>query len=78
MGLDSNILTPSLSPMVAFDNSKVFPRGIAKLMVHAAERDLQINFLVIEYKSAFNVVMGRGWIHAMHGIVSTLHQVMRC
>ena len=47
-------------------------------MVHAAERTLPVNFLVIESISVFNAIMGRGWIHAMHGVVSTLHQVMRC
>ena len=47
-------------------------------MVHGAERTLPVNFLVIESKSTFNAIMGRGWIHAMHGVVSTLHQVMRC
>ena len=25
-----------------------------------------------------NVIMGREWIHAVKGVVSTLHQVMRC
>ena len=47
-------------------------------MVHTAERTLPVNFPVIENKSAFNAIIGRGWIHAMHGVVSTLHQVMRC
>ena len=27
---------------------------------------------------AMNVIMGREWIHTMKGVVSTLHQVMRC
>ena len=47
-------------------------------MVHAAERTLPINFLVMECRSTFNAIMGRGWIHAMQGVVLTLHQVMRC
>ena len=47
-------------------------------MVYAAERTLPMNFLVVESRLAFNAIMGRGWIHAMHGVVSTLHQVMRC
>ena len=64
--------------LVAFDGTRVFPKGIARLMVHTAERTLPINFLVMESRSAFNAIMGQGWIHAMHGVVSTLHQVMRC
>ena len=72
------MLVPMESPLVAFDGTKVFPKGIARLMVHAAERTLPVNFLMIESKSVFNTIMGREWIHAMHGVVSTLHQVMRC
>ena len=63
---------------MTFDGMRVFPKGVAHLMVHAAKKTLLVNFLVIESKSAFNAIMGRGWIHAMHGVVSTLHQVMRC
>ena len=77
MGLDQQTLVTTESPLVAFDGTRVFPKGIAHLMVHAAKRTLPVNFLVIESRSAFNAIMGRGWIHAMHGVVSTLHQVMR-
>ena len=78
MGLDEDMLVPVESPLVAFDEIRVFPKGIARLMVHIAERTLPVNFLVMESRSAFNAIMGRGWIHAMHRVVSTLHQVMRC
>ena len=46
-------------------------------MVHAMKGTLPVNFLVMESQSVFNIIMGRGWIHAMHRVVSTLHQVMR-
>ena len=78
MGLDEQMLVPVESPLVAFDGTRVFPKGIACLMVHAVERMLPVNFLVIESRSTFNAIMVRGWIHAMHGVVSTLHQVIRC
>ena len=73
MGLDEQMLVLVESHLVAFDGTRVFPKGIARLMVHAVERTLPVNFLVIESMSAFNVIMGRRWIHAMHGVVSTLH-----
>ena len=78
MGLDEEMLVPVESPLVAFDRTRVFPKGIVHLMVHAAERTLPVNFLIIANRSVFNVIMGQGWIHAMHGVVLTLHQVMRC
>ena len=78
MGLDEEMLVPMESPLVTFDGTRVFSKGIARLMVHVVERTLLVNFLVMENRSAFNAIMSRGWIHAMHGVVSTLHQVMRC
>ena len=73
MVLDEHTLVPTKSPLVAFDGTQVFPKGITRLIVHAAERTLPMNFLVIESRYAFNAIMGRGWIHVMHGVVSTLH-----
>ena len=75
MGLDEQMLVPAESPLVTFDGTKVFPKGIACLMVHVVKL---VNFLVIESRPAFNAIMGRRWIHAMHVVVSTLHQVIRC
>ena len=77
MGLDEDMLVPIESPLVAFDWIRVYPKEIACLMVHAAERTLSVNFLVIKSRSTFNAIMGQGWIHTMHR-GSTLHQVMRC
>ena len=78
MGLEEQMLVLAESPLVGFDGTRVFPKGITHLMVHTVERTLPMNFLVLESRSAFNAIMGRRWIHAMHGVVSTLHQVMRC
>ena len=58
MGLDEQMLVLLESPLVAFDWTRVFPKGITRLMVHAAERTLPVNFLVIESKSGFNAIMG--------------------
>ena len=34
MGLDEDMLVPVESTLVAFDGTRVFPKGIARLMVH--------------------------------------------
>ena len=58
MVLDEQMLVLVESLLVAFDGTKVFPKRIARLMVHATERTLPVNFLVIECRSAFNTIMG--------------------
>ena len=47
MGLDEEMLVPVESPLVAFDGIRVFSKGISQLMVHAAERTLPVDFLVM-------------------------------
>ena len=78
MGPDEDMLVPVEGPLVAFNGTRVFPKRITRLMVHAVKRTPPVNFLIIESRSAFNAIMGRAWIHAMHGVVLTLNQVMRC
>ena len=59
MGLDEEMLVPVENPLVAFNGTRVFLKGIVWLIVHVAKRTLIVNFLVMENKSAFNAVMGR-------------------
>ena len=59
MGLDEEMLVIVESPLVAFDGTRVFPKGIALLIVHVAKRTLLVNFLVMESRLAFNAIMGQ-------------------
>ncbi|PON52735.1 hypothetical protein PanWU01x14_206960 [Parasponia andersonii] len=78
MGLDRSALRPTCQPLFAFDSTRVCPLGIITLDVRAAERCVNVDFIVVDCQSSFNVIMGRGWVHAIHGVASTLHQVLRC
>ena len=44
MGLDEDMLVPVESLLVAFDRTRVLPKGIARLMVYAAEKDSACEF----------------------------------
>ncbi|XP_059630554.1 uncharacterized protein LOC132273588 [Cornus florida] len=71
-------LKPTGNPLLGFDGKRVEPIGIVELTVQAAERVLTESFMVVEIYPSYNLLMGRGWIHIIQGIPSTLHQVMRC
>ena len=58
MDLDEKMLVLVERPLVAFDGTRVFSRGIVRLMVHDAERTLPVNFLVMEDRLAFNTIGG--------------------
>ncbi|XP_062119221.1 uncharacterized protein LOC133832968 [Humulus lupulus] len=78
MGLEENQIRSSTMPILGFNSQRVYPKGIVRLTVVAAERALPVNFLIIDSTTSYNAIMGRNWIHRMQGVVSTLHQVMRC
>ncbi|PON46906.1 hypothetical protein PanWU01x14_248220 [Parasponia andersonii] len=68
MGLDRSTLRPTCQPLFTFDCTRVSLLGVVTLNVCATERCLDVDFVVIDCQSSFNAIMGRGWIHAMHGV----------
>ncbi|XP_059633617.1 uncharacterized protein LOC132276277 [Cornus florida] len=74
----SSSIRPTSSPLMGFDGTRVDPLGVINLSVTAAKRTLKENFVLTEIHHSYNLIMGRGWIHRMKGVPSTLHQVMRC
>ncbi|XP_059669360.1 uncharacterized protein LOC132314520 [Cornus florida] len=76
--IPSSSIRPTSSPLMGFDSTKVDPLGVIDLSVTAAKGTLKENFILTEIHPSYNLIMGRGWIHRMNGVPSTLHQVMRC
>ncbi|XP_059639840.1 uncharacterized protein LOC132282250 [Cornus florida] len=71
-------LKPTGNPLLGFNGKWVEPIGMVELTVQAVERVLTESFVVVEIHPSYNLLMGRGWIHRVQGVPSTLHQVMRC
>ncbi|XP_059668741.1 uncharacterized protein LOC132313815 [Cornus florida] len=71
-------LQPTGNPLLGFDGKRVEPVGTVEVAVHATERVLMETFVVVEIHPSYNLLIGRGWIHRVQGVLSTLHQVMRC
>ncbi|XP_059664021.1 uncharacterized protein LOC132309754 [Cornus florida] len=76
--IPSSSIRPTSSPLMGFDGTKVDPLGVIDLSVTAAKRTLKENFVLTEIHPSYNLIMGRGWIHRINEVPSTLHQVMRC
>ncbi|XP_059628452.1 uncharacterized protein LOC132271170 [Cornus florida] len=66
------------NPLLGFDGKRVEPIDTVELLVRAADRELIESFVVVEIYPSYNLLIGRGWIHRVQGVPSTLHQVMRC
>ncbi|XP_021801928.1 uncharacterized protein LOC110746041 [Prunus avium] len=78
MKLDIKGIRPNPTPLFAFDGSKARVIGDVTLPIIAAGKTLLVTFVVVDAPSAYNVIMGRDWIHRMDGEASTRCQVMRC
>ncbi|XP_059658458.1 uncharacterized protein LOC132304753 [Cornus florida] len=78
LGIPSFSIRPTSNPLMGFDGTKVDPLGVVDLSVTVAKRTLKENFVLTEIHPSYNLIMGRGWIHRMNGVPSTLHQVMQC
>ncbi|XP_062118774.1 uncharacterized protein LOC133832448 [Humulus lupulus] len=65
MGLEENQIRPSTTPILGFNSQRVYPKGVVRLTVVAAERALLVDFLIIDSTTSYNAIMGRNWIHRM-------------
>ncbi|XP_059638692.1 uncharacterized protein LOC132280964 [Cornus florida] len=74
----SSSIRPTSNPLMGFDGTIVDPLGVIDLSVTAVKRALKENFVLTEIHPSYNLIMGRGWIHRMRRVPSTLHQVMLC
>ena len=73
--LDPKRLRPFESPLVSFSGDKVYPRGIVTLtvIVGAQPRQLtcQLDFLVVDCPSSYNVIIGRPTLNRWKAATST-------
>lgn len=61
------------SPLVGFDVGVVIPRGMIRLPIQAGDKEVQVNFIVVEAYSPYTTILTRPWLHAMGVVSSTLH-----
>ena len=61
--LDKKRIRPFASPLVSFTGDRIIPRGIVTLTVIAgtypAQVTKEINFLIIDCFSTYNIILGR-------------------
>ena len=65
MRIKQEEIWPVKASLLAFNGAEVKPLGMIVLPMYAADRIVKIKFLVVNTPSAVNVIMGRGWIHAV-------------
>ena len=73
--LDPKRLRPFESPLVSFSGDKAYPRGIVTLTVpmgtQPRQLTRQLDFLVVDYPSSYNVIIGRPTLNRWKATMST-------
>ena len=73
MNLDEAHMHHRSTVLVKFSGEKKLTLGDITLPVYVAGIDLHITFVVLDNTSAYNVILGRPWIHEMRAVPSTFH-----
>ncbi|XP_062099864.1 uncharacterized protein LOC133805718 [Humulus lupulus] len=77
MGIDESKIIKQTTILIGFSGEQKNTLGEIKLPVYAEGVNLCTRFLVVDSMSAYNVILGRPWIHEMEAVPSTYHQVLR-
>lgn len=74
LGLKQSDLRPTFIPLFGFSGVVVHPKGLVTVQVSASPVHLDVEFLVVDVPSPYNVIIGLAWIHCMRVVPSTYHQ----
>jgi hypothetical protein len=81
MSIDQGKLVPTRGPLVGFSGEQVLPMGAIELPVMAGtsprQKTIMVKFLVVDGRSAYNVILGRLALNDLGAITSTTHLCMK-
>uniref|UniRef100_A0A803P9J5 Uncharacterized protein n=1 Tax=Cannabis sativa TaxID=3483 RepID=A0A803P9J5_CANSA len=77
MKVDESIITRKSTVLIGFSGEQNHSIGEVNLHVWAEGVNLQTKFIVVEFPSSYNAILGRPWIHEMKVVPSTYHQVIK-
>ncbi|XP_075104520.1 uncharacterized protein LOC142178580 [Nicotiana tabacum] len=70
-------LVPKAHTLSGFDISSVVTKGEVTLTIFTEGVVKDTKFQVVEIEMAYNMILGRPWIHEIDVVPSTLHQVIK-
>ena len=69
------------APLVGFGGTRVYPLGVVTLPVTVDDCPSQITkdvtFLVVDYSSAYNAILGRPTLNSWKAVISTYHLMIK-
>ncbi|XP_056695513.1 uncharacterized protein [Spinacia oleracea] len=77
MGLDEKSIIRRSTVLVGFSGESLRTVGEISLPTYAEGTNVLTKFNVVDCPSAYNVILGRPWIHKMKAVPSTYHQSIK-
>ena len=81
MRIERELLIPTNAPLISFGGTKVYPLSAVTLPVTIGDYHQQITkditFLVVNYSSAYNAILGRPTLNSWKTITSTCHLIIK-
>ena len=77
IGPEESALTRKVTPLIGISGEVKQTAGEITLPVYAKGINISTKFLVADCQSAYNMILGRPWIHDMGAVSSTLHQMVK-
>ncbi|XP_075640623.1 uncharacterized protein LOC142612411 [Castanea sativa] len=81
MGFGRERLVPTNAPLVGFGGARVLPLGVVTLVVTIGDYPQRITqnvtFLVVDYSSAYNAIIGRPTLNSWKAVTSTYHLMIK-
>ena len=81
MKIGKDQLRPIETPLVGFVGTSVYPLEVTSLQITAGtylkQATRKVDFLVVDYPSAYNVIIGHPTLNRLRAVTSTYHLLVR-
>ena len=81
MKIDRERLVPTKAPLFGFGGTKVYPLSAVMLPITVGDYPQQITkdvtFLVVDYSSAYNAILGQLTLNSWKAVTSTYHLMIK-
>ena len=81
MRIDRERLVPTKAPLFGFGRTKVYPLSAVMLPITVGDYPQQITkdvtFLVVDYSSAYNAILGQLTLNSWKAVTSTYHLMIK-
>ncbi|KAF3433513.1 hypothetical protein FNV43_RR24615 [Rhamnella rubrinervis] len=73
MGISPSAIQPTKATLVGYDRNESLAKGRIILPVTAKSMTQMTEMMVVDAPSAYNMILGRPWLHTMKAVPSTYH-----